>query len=140
MSYFPAEVSGPQPTDVDRTFWDHCRRRELRFQRCAACHRFRHPPGPMCSACHSFEHEWLLAPDTGIVFSFTIVHHPVHPGVASLTPYNVVIVDFPEFDHVRLVSNIIDATPEEIHVGMTVTLVWEESSTGIPLPRFKSAR
>lgn len=137
MSYFPVEVTGPVPGIDDQTFWHYCRQRELRFQRCAACHRFRHPPGPLCSACRSFAVEWINAPETGVVFSFTIVHHPAHPAVASITPYNIVVVDFLECEHVRLVSNVIDATPEEIRIGMKVSLVWEDSSTGIPLPRFK---
>ncbi len=137
MSYLPHEVFGPQPNVDDRVFWDYCKQRELRFQRCSSCHRFRHPPGPVCSACRSFESEWVQAPDSGVVFSFTIVHHPAHPAVASAIPYNVVVVDFPELGHSRLISNVIDATPEQIHIGMPVTLVWEDSSTGIPLPRFK---
>jgi len=137
MSYFPPEVSGPQPTVDDRVFWEYCQKHELRFQQCASCHRFRHPPGPVCSACRSFEIEWVTAPETGMVFSFTIVHHPAHPAVASMTPYNIAIIDFPDCDHVRLVSNVVDVTPDELHIGMSVSLVWETSSTGIPLPRFK---
>ena len=108
MSYFPSEISGPRPSVDDQVFWNYCQRHELRFQRCAACHRFRHPPGPVCSDCRSFEVEWIPAPEVGIVFSFTIVHHPAHPAVAPILPYNVVIVDFPECDHVRLVSNVVD--------------------------------
>ncbi len=136
MSYFPSEVTGPHPNVDDRVFWEYCQRHELRFQRCALCHRFRHPPGPVCSSCRSFDSEWIPAPQTGVVFSFTIVHHPAHPAVAARTPYNIVVVDFPELDHTRLISNIVDATPEDIRIGMKVSLVWEESSTGVPLPRF----
>ncbi len=53
------------------------------------------------------------------------------------TPYNIVIVDFPECDHARLVSNLIDATPEEIRIGMPVTVVWETAGNGMLVPRFK---
>ena len=113
------------------------RRRELRFQRCAACHRFRHPPTPVCSQCRSFESEWVRAPEAGVVFSFTIVHHATHPAVSAVTPYNIVIVDFPACDHTRLVSNLIDATPEEIRIGMPVALVWETAGNGRVVPRFK---
>ena len=45
--------------------------------------------------------------------------------MADAVPYNIVIVDFPECGHARLVSNLIDATPEEIHIGMEVSLLWE---------------
>lgn len=139
MAYLPNEVPGPKPRDHDKTFWDFCQQRELRFQRCLACQRFRHPPAPVCQRCRSFESEWVRAPETGEVFSFTIVYHPAHPAVASVTPYNVIVVDFPEYDHVRLVSNLIDATPDEIRIGMRVALVWETAGNGLIVPRFKTA-
>lgn len=137
MTYLPNEIPGPQPTIDDEAFWDYCQQRELRFQRCTSCERFRHPPAPVCASCRSFELEWVRAPETGVVFSFTIVHHPAHPAVASITPYNIVIVDFPECGHARLVSNLINATPEEVWIGMNVTLVWETAGNGLLVPRFK---
>jgi uncharacterized OB-fold protein len=81
--------------------------------------------------------EWVRAPETGVVFSFTIVHHPAHPAVAPSIPYNIVIVDFPECGHARLVSNLINAAPEEVRIGMNVALVWESAGNGLLVPRFK---
>lgn len=137
MTYLPNEIPGPQPTIDDQAFWDYCQQRELRFQRCTACGRFRHPPAPVCAACRSFDSEWVRAPETGVVFSFTIVHHPAHAAVASITPYNIVIVDFPECGHARLVSNLVDVTPEEVKIGMHIGLVWETAGNGLLIPRFK---
>jgi len=79
----------------------------------------------------------VRAPETGVVFSFTIVHHAAHPAVAAVTPYNIVIVDFPACGHTRLVSNLIDVMPEEISIGMPVVLVWETAGNGRVVPRFK---
>jgi len=137
MAYLPSEISGPMPTVDDQLFWDYCQRRELRFQRCASCFRFRHPPGPACARCRSFTSEWVRAPESGMVFSYTIVHHPLHPAVTTTVPYNVVIVDFPECDHVRLVSNIIDIVPEQVCIGMEVSLTWETAGNGMLVPRFR---
>jgi len=137
MPYLPEAIPGPRPSILDQQFWDYCQQRELRFQRCEACRRFRHPPAPACPRCRSFESEWIPAPETGVVFSFSIVHHPAHPAIKEQLPYNIVIVDFPECDHARLVSNLIDATPEEIHIGMPVLLVWETAGNGLLIPRFK---
>jgi uncharacterized protein len=81
--------------------------------------------------------EWTPAPEQGVVFSFTIVHHPAHPAMAESVPYNIVIVDFPECGHARLVSNLIDAAPEEIRIGMEVALTWETAGNGMLAPRFK---
>ena len=79
----------------------------------------------------------MVAPDTGIVFSFTVVRHPAHLSMKSIVPYNVAIVDFLEYSHVRLVSNVIDATPKEIQIGMAVSLVWETSGDDMLVPRFR---
>jgi len=55
----------------------------------------------------------------------------------DVVPYNVAIVDFPECDHARLVSNVIDIAPADVRIGMAVTLVWETAGNGMILPRFK---
>ena len=137
MAYLPDEIPGPAPNDTDRTFWHYCQQRELRFQRCTSCHRFRHPPTPVCPRCRSFTSEWVLAPSTAEVFSFTIVHHPAHPAMKALVPYNIVVVDFPACDHVRLVSNLIDVPPQEIRIGMEVVLAWETAGNDMAVPRFR---
>jgi len=137
MAYLPNEVSGPVPNDADRMFWHYCQQHELRFQQCGSCRRFRHPPTPVCPYCRSFEIVWVRAPDTGAVFSFTIVHHPAHPAMKAVVPYNIVVVDFPACDHVRLVSNLIDVPPQEIRIGMEVMLAWETAGNGLLVPRFK---
>ena len=39
-------------------YWAAARQRELRFQRCVDCRRWRHPPGPLCPACGSARSAW----------------------------------------------------------------------------------
>ena len=137
MAYLPNEIFGPVPNDADRMFWHYCQQHELRFQRCASCRRFRHPPSPVCPQCQSFNSEWVLAPETGVIFSFTIVHHPAHPAMKTVVPYNIVVVDFPACDHVRLVSNLIDVPSQEIRIGMDVVVTWETAGNAMVVPRFK---
>ena len=72
----------------------------------------------------------------GQVFSYTIVHHPVSDLVRERVPYNIVVVEFPGVEDVRLVSNVVDLPPEDIRIGMPVRLIWEPAENGIPLPRF----
>src|SRR5207245_4857869 len=43
------------------SYWAAARARELRFQRCTGCRRWRHPPGPMCPHCLSMESECARA-------------------------------------------------------------------------------
>jgi uncharacterized OB-fold protein len=134
VTYLP--VAGPSPELDDKPFWDACRRHELRFQRCSACGRFRHPPSPVCARCYSTASEWVLSSGTGRVFSYTIVHHPVSKALRERVPYNVVVVEFPECGGVRLISNIVNLQPWEIRTGLSVSVTWETADNGISLPRF----
>jgi uncharacterized OB-fold protein len=55
----------------------------------------------------------------------------------ALVPYNIVVVDFPTYDHVRLVSNLLDVLPQEIRIGMEVVLAWETAGNDMVVPRFR---
>lgn len=138
MSYL-SMLPGPEPTLDDRAFWEHCRARQLRFQRCSGCGRFRAPPQPACPHCQSLESEWVEASGELELFSFTVVHYRAHPAIAEALPYNVAIVRFPALNDVRLVSNVVGVPNTALRIGMKLRLVWESAGNGIPLPRFKPA-
>lgn len=139
MAYLPAGTPLPQPTPDDLPFWEACARRELRIQRCADCGRFRHPPMPRCPDCRSPRFDWQPVDGEGEVFSFTIVRHAVHPALRDAVPFNVAVVMLDGTGDVRLVSNVVDATPEEMRIGLRVSLVWDEVPGGGALPRFRKA-
>jgi len=139
MAYLPLDFPGVVPNLDDREFWDRCNARQLCFQQCADCGRFRHPPTPLCPACQSLRTNWPEAPELGRIFSYTTIHHPAHPLSADVVPYNIVLVEFPACDGVRLVSNVIDAGPGDLAAGRAVTLAWDEGPGGQWLPRFRLA-
>lgn len=139
MSYLPNDVPIPEPDIWERTFWDFCRERRLRFQACKACGRVRHPPMPYCPSCRSRDETWVEAGDDAALFTYTIVHHANHPALEHAVPYNVAVVVFPSLQFVRLVSNIVDCGNEDLRIGMPLTLVWEEPKPGAVLPRFRLA-
>ena len=129
----------PDPTIDDQQFWERCKQRQLVFQQCNDCQRFRHPPGPACPSCQSFSYRWVEAHDEAELFSFTVVEHGALAGIEKSLPYNIAIVDFPSFDHVRLISNVVDTAPANLRIGMKLHLIWDEVKDGIPLPRFRAA-
>jgi hypothetical protein len=47
----------------------------------------------------------------------------------------VVLVELEE--GVRMMSNVVDCPPDEVKVGMPVTLTWEPLSDGRNLPQFR---
>ncbi len=139
MSYLPLETPLGTPGPDEAPFWAACQKRELRIQRCASCGLHRHPPGPFCPRCRSEATEWALVPGTGSVFSYTIVQHAAHPALKQSVPYNISVVLLDAADTVRLVSNVVDVTPEDMAIGLRVEVVWEDAAEGRILPRFRRA-
>jgi hypothetical protein len=53
-------------------------------------------------------------------------------------PFNVALVEFSDAPGVRLVTNVVDTTPDQLEVGLRVRLHWEDLSHA-SLPRFEKA-
>ncbi|CAN5478507.1 hypothetical protein BH10PSE17_BH10PSE17_02970 [soil metagenome] len=139
MSYLPASVPAPEPSESSAPFWAWCDRQQLKFQQCEDCGHLVHPPLGVCPQCQSLRRGWTSAPLNGCVFSFTWVHAAAHESVADALPYNVAVIEFSELPGVRLVSNVIDADKTTLRIGLAVTLVWESIDGEHFLPRFAAA-
>lgn len=127
----------PRPVASPETefFWEAIARGELRIQRCAACGRLRHPPGPMCPACGSLDWDSVVSSGRGTVFSAIV---PRHPELAMFGPaYVVVLVELQE--GVRFVSNLRGVDPDEVSIGMAVEVFFPEVEPGLVLPQFRPA-
>jgi uncharacterized OB-fold protein len=134
-----AGLAAIAPDANTRPFWEACRRRELRVQRCSQCGRFRHPPLPGCPRCGSPESDWPTLSGRGRVFSFTIAHHAAMPPLAADVPYNVIVVELDDAPGARLISNLLGAEPAMLRIGMAVEIAWDEVGEGLVLPRFRPA-
>jgi uncharacterized OB-fold protein len=114
-----SDLPRPDPADADDArFWQSLDDGELRIQRCASCHVFRHPPRPVCAHCGATEREWEPVSGNGEVWSFTVVHPPTLPAFSGRTPYGAVVVRLDE--GVFLVSSVVDCPVDELAVGMRV--------------------
>lgn len=137
MAYFSETMPRPEPNMDDGKFWDSCAERCLRIQYCADCDQARHPPTPLCPKCQSAKVEWREVPDSGYIYTYTVVHYAAHPAVSQQLPYVVAAVTFDGCKGVRLVTNITDCDPESIQIGMRVKLWWDDIGNGLYLPRFR---
>ena len=124
--------------DTDTEEWyAGLKRRELLLQQCASCGTLQHPPQPSCPQCLSLEKKWTKASGRGTIFTFIVVRHPVHPAFAEV-PYDVILVELEEGP--RILSNMLDCPPEEIEIGMPVTVDFVDVSDDITLPKFRRAK
>jgi uncharacterized protein len=135
--YLPQEWTLPAITPENEAFFCGGREGELRLQRCVGCATVQHPPSEVCVNCQSMDFEYIAVAPTGTVVSYTIVHHPVHPSLRPMVPYNVVVVSVDEHPLVRIVGNVIDVEPAGVEIGLPVTCTWAEAGDDIYLPQWK---
>lgn len=69
-----------------------------------------------------------------MVHAVSVQHRPAHPKLADRVPYAVALVDLAE--GVRVLSNVVDREPDDVHIGLDVTVAWEPLSDGRHLPVF----
>ena len=121
------EASGP--------FYEGAREGKLMLLRCAACGRYRLPGRERCVDCWSMEAEWAEASGRGKLYSFGVMHQQYHPAFADEIPYNFATVELEEGP--RLVTNIVEATNEELRVDMAVEAVFDDVNEETTLIRFR---
>jgi uncharacterized OB-fold protein len=116
-------------------FWEAAAEHRLIVQRCTACQHTRLPPAPVCPECRSADADWQEVPGRGEVYTYTIVHRPIAAG--QDLPFVVAVVALEESGGLRMISNVVGASPDEIEIGMPVELVWEDMSADLAIPRFR---
>lgn len=114
----------PNPTAESKAFWTGGERGELLIFCCHSCGHFFHPPAPACWRCRSTD----VAPEPvsgrATVAAYTINRQPWIPGFEP--PYIVAMVALAEEPDVRLISNVVDVSVEQISVGMPVEVFFED--------------
>jgi hypothetical protein len=127
-------VTRPAPivTDDNQGFWQAAREGRLVTQRCHRCGRLQHPPRPMCPSCHSLEQDVIDLAGTGVVYSYSILHHPQHPSFDY--PVIAALVELDE--GVRILSNLVDILPGDVRIGMPVQVRFEPTCDDMAVPVF----
>jgi len=125
----------PRPAlTQDNAFWfEGARQHRLLIQRCAACGRLRHPPGPACPACRSYEWDVVDASGRGTVYSYVVNHYPQVPAFDYPLPIGLIELE----EGTRLVADLIGVAPGDISVGMPVEVEWVDHDPDLSLPAFK---
>ena len=135
--YFGKGMPVPAFERDTKDFWEGGKQHKLLIQRCDQCGTYRFNPTPVCAHCLSFKHSLVESAGIGEVWSFIVVPHPVHPGVKESVPYNAAIVQLNDCGSVKLTSNVINCNNEEVHIGMAVKVVWEDSEDEVTYYRFE---
>ncbi len=114
----------PLPTPTSQPFWDGLAEEKVILQRCDDCRGWVFYPRSHCSNCLSPNLVWTEVSGDGHVYTYTIAHRPTAPHFADASPQLIAVVELQE--GVRLNSVIVDATPDELQVGMAVKPVYHK--------------
>ena len=128
----------PVVTEENRPFWEGCQQGKLLLQYCSECQQYQFYPRLYCMHCGSGTLRWVEASGKGVIYSYTIIHQNKSPEFVLDTPYNVAIVQLEEGP--RMMSNIVDIDSTELQVDLPVTVVFDQVTDSITLPRFRPRR
>jgi len=93
------------------------------------------PGRDRCVDCWSEQSEWAQASGRAKLYSFGIMHQQYHPAFADVLPYNFAVVELEEGP--RMISNVVSCPVEDVKLGMKVSVVFEQQSPEIWLPKFR---
>jgi uncharacterized OB-fold protein len=117
-------------------FWQAASEDRLVAPRCARCGRFRLPPTPFCPSCQSDDVDWVTLSGDATVYSYAVVRGlPWLPDL-TLVP---VVVELPDAPGARLVSNVVRVSPDHVHIGMRLKVVFDGIAGGRKIPHFTPA-
>ena len=131
----------PSPSDESAAFWTGGRRGELLISRCQCCKHYFHPPGPACFRCRGTDVRPEPVSGLATVAAYTVNRQPWIPGLEP--PYIVAMVELDDEPDVRLITNVVDVSLDEIRIGLPVEVFFEEwpatgdEDTTVWLPLFR---
>ena len=90
----------------------------------------------MCPDCRSLDLEMADVSGRGIVYSYSLLHHPRHPAFSY--PVVAVLVDLEE--GARVLSNLVGVEPADVRIGMEVQVTFAATADEAVVPVFEPRR
>lgn len=133
----PARKRTDLPTiEADtQPFWDAARDGRFLLRRCADCGRPHHYPRPFCPYCWSEDVPWEDASGRATLYTYSTVFLNDLPPFGDQVPYVAAVVDLEEGP--RVMTQIVDAEPAELHLGMPLEVVFRPLTDEITAPYFR---
>jgi uncharacterized OB-fold protein len=133
----PARRRTDLPTIEPETqpYWDAVRESRLLFRRCADCGRAHSYPRPFCPFCWSEDVPWEQASGRATLYTYSTVFFNDLPPFNERLPYVAAVVDLEE--GLRLMTEIVDADPADLKLGMPLEVTFRPLDDTITAPFFR---
>jgi len=129
----------PEPDSITKFHWDAAADRRLMLHRCRSCSRFQYPPDVTCVHCQGEVFEHVEVSGRGTIYSYALVERPLHTGFVDALPYIVLLVELVEQPGLRILTNLVGASPgTPLACGMPVEVDFEDRGP-VTLPQFRLA-
>ena len=125
----------PRIDEESKGFWEACQRHELYIQKCRGCGTARYYPRALCPSCLSSDADWVLSSGKGTVYTYTVTYQNQAPGFRDELPYVMAYVELAE--GVRLLTNIVGCAPEQVRIGMPVSVTFDDVTPECTIPKFR---
>ncbi|GAA3947091.1 OB-fold domain-containing protein [Microbacterium soli] len=131
------EKPAPVPSKASAFYWEHARKGELVIQGFEGTDFVQFPPN---DRAERFDIDSEAVPvrvsGNGTIYSFSVLHQAFHPAFAEDLPLVLALVELDDHPGIRILTNILEAKPEEVSIGMPVEVVFEDRGE-YTLPQFR---
>lgn len=140
--WFPDSMPQPMVDPISLPWWQAAAEHRLTVQQCQHCGQCTLPPAPICSRCRSTDLDLAEVSGAGRLYTYTVVHRAV--AMDQDLPFVIAIIELDTSGvengtAVRLMSNIVEASPDQLAIGQPVQVAWETMSEEVSVPRFRLA-
>jgi uncharacterized OB-fold protein len=131
----PTRSDLPTIEGESKPFWDAARQGRLAIGHCNSCGLHHYYPRPFCPHCWSEDVALVDASGRATLYTYSIVFMNDLAPFNERLPYVAAMVDLEE--GVRLTTNVVECPPEALHIGMPLTVTFEEVTPEISKPVFR---
>jgi len=127
----------PLADEITGGYWEAARAGRLAVQYCPGCARYVHLPADICPGCDNPDLQWRTVSGRAELYSYTVVHDAPAPGFADSLPYIVGVVELEEQAGLLVTTNLMDVDPDDLRIGLTLDVTFEELAPGTTVPQFR---
>jgi uncharacterized OB-fold protein len=124
------KITPPVVNAETKMFWEAAREGRFLVPFCSACGKAHWYPRAICPFCASDKIEWRNASGKGTIYTFSVMRRVKEPYIIA----HVTLAEGP-----TMLTNIVDCDTEKVRIGQSVTVVFQETDNGPPVPMFKPA-
>lgn len=137
MADAPARHDLPTIEPESRPYWEAAAEGRLLLRACNGCGTVHHYPRPFCPKCWGEDVRWVEASGRATLYTWSTVHvNDMYPFKERL-PYVAAVVDLQEGP--RMMTNVVDADPDQLRVGMSLRVLFRQVTEDITAPVFTPA-